>query len=270
MVTPKERKLLTNLRGIKGRKIWVLCCRRSQSEEDMVLELFLHADRSMCLKFVCLAGGILEMRSLLLSSQLCISLLLLFPSWEAVFSLPQLSVTLQFPTLPFSLPLALFVHPWWKPFLLACVRAVPMLFQLVFLLLPSLLFLTFAGLPWSIFLLFLKVTQLTDHQIKQPVFTAYNTWQWWMLGSVQVDILGVSCKLSFALSYGVGGGCPGLSCFDCRHPFFILSVTLTFSLVSFPRTQFCCMLNNSATLSGCHSTRVSLLYLLSSSILRVF
>lgn len=128
MVTPKERKLLTNLRGIKGRKIWVLCCRRSQSEEDMVLELFLHADRSMCLKFVCLAGGILEMRSLLLSSQLCISLLLLFPSWEAVFSLPQLSVTLQFPTLPFSLPLALFVHPWWKPFLLACVRAVPMLF----------------------------------------------------------------------------------------------------------------------------------------------
>lgn len=29
MVTPKERKLLTNLRDIKGRKIWVLCSWRS-------------------------------------------------------------------------------------------------------------------------------------------------------------------------------------------------------------------------------------------------
>ncbi|MFN1240394.1 hypothetical protein ACKYVA_22010, partial [Paenibacillus larvae] len=42
--------------------------------------------------------------------------------------------------------------------------------------LPFPLSLTFAGLPWSVFLLFLKVTQLTDHQIKQPIFTAYNTW----------------------------------------------------------------------------------------------
>lgn len=78
MVTPKERKLLTNLRDIKGRKSE--SCAVGEVEEDLVLKLFLHADRSMCLKFVCLAGGILEMRSLLLSSRLCISLLLLFPS----------------------------------------------------------------------------------------------------------------------------------------------------------------------------------------------
>lgn len=89
MVTPKERKLLTNLRDIKGRKIWVLCSWRSQSEEDIVLELFLRADCSMCLKFVCLAGGILEIRSLLLSSRLSISLLLLFSKQRSRFQSPS-------------------------------------------------------------------------------------------------------------------------------------------------------------------------------------
>lgn len=77
------------------------------------------------------------------------------------------------------------------------------------------------------------------------------------LGSMHANFLSVSCKLSFALSYGGRGrGCPGLTALTVFNKSTHSSSSPWFSslsLASFPKTQFCYLLNNSATLSGCHS-----------------
>lgn len=137
-------RVSTNLRDVEsGRgKLGVLCCWRDQPEKEMVLEFFPHADCSVCFKLLFLAGATLDMRSLLLFSQLCTSLLLLFPSWgspsqsPSAFSNTTLAPHFHFPFL--CRPVCVLLQP-------VCVPT-PILLWLVLLPLPCLLYLTVTGL----------------------------------------------------------------------------------------------------------------------------